>query len=271
MDQDKKIIYFGTEGNAKSILGLKEVIDDGWNVVQVIAITKEQRSGLLLSVYRSIKMLLIKMIFSHQVFSLFRKSIFDNIDPYYNIFEICKENNIELILTPQKNLIALKERIKSKKPDLILSNGWTEKIPREIFEIPKIMAVNCHSSYLPEYRGGNVTFAPLINEEKQSGVTLHELVDKFDAGKILSQKRVRIEKNETPKSLNHKRALITGEVLINGLKNVGDPTKYKDNPPSPFYFRCSRKTYRKYKLINLIRKSLGITPLKYEPKNRYDI
>ena len=64
--------------------------------------------------------------------------------------------------------------------------------------------INIHPSLLPKYKGLNTHKRALINKEKYSGCTVHFVNSKLDSGKIILQKRVKISKNETEKSLAKK-------------------------------------------------------------------
>ena len=64
--------------------------------------------------------------------------------------------------------------------------------------------INIHPSLLPKYKGLNTHERALINKEKYSGCTVHFVNSKLDSGKIILQKRVKISKNETEKSLAKK-------------------------------------------------------------------
>ncbi len=64
--------------------------------------------------------------------------------------------------------------------------------------------INIHPSLLPKYKGLNTHRRAIINREKYSGCTVHFVNSKLDSGKIILQKRVKISKNETEKSLAKK-------------------------------------------------------------------
>ena len=64
--------------------------------------------------------------------------------------------------------------------------------------------INIHPSLLPKYKGLNTHRRVLKNNEKYSGCTVHFVTRKLDSGKIISQKKVLIDKNETEKSLKKK-------------------------------------------------------------------
>jgi len=78
----------------------------------------------------------------------------------------------------------------------ILSNNFIRKFKGKI--------INIHPSYLPKYKGLNTSVRALQNKEKFSGCTVHYVSSKLDSGKIILQKKVKITKNETEKSLDKK-------------------------------------------------------------------
>ena len=64
--------------------------------------------------------------------------------------------------------------------------------------------LNIHPSLLPKYKGLNTHDRVLKKKEKYSGCTVHYVNSKLDSGRIILQKKVKISKNETPKSLARK-------------------------------------------------------------------
>ena len=61
--------------------------------------------------------------------------------------------------------------------------------------------LNIHPSLLPKYKGLNTHEKVIRNKEKFSGCTVHFVNSKLDSGKIILQKKVSINKQDTPKSL----------------------------------------------------------------------
>ena len=64
--------------------------------------------------------------------------------------------------------------------------------------------INIHPSLLPKYKGLNTHKRVLKNKEKYSGCTVHFVTPELDSGKIISQKKILIDKNETEMSLKRK-------------------------------------------------------------------
>ncbi len=90
-----------------------------------------------------------------------------------------------------------KERIAFLEPDMIFSFYYRLMIPESILRIPKRGAFNLHGSLLPAYRGRCPVNWVLINGETQTGVTLHYMVRRADAGDIVGQKIVPIMPDDT--------------------------------------------------------------------------
>ena len=102
-----------------------------------------------------------------------------------------EENKIIKLLKEKKiNLICLAGFMK------ILSSNFIKKFNGKI--------LNIHPSLLPKYKGLNTHQRVIDNNEKFSGCTVHIVNSKLDSGKIILQKKVKINKNETPKTLAKK-------------------------------------------------------------------
>lgn len=104
-------------------------------------------------------------------------------------------------------------KIAAINPDVIFSFYYRKMICREILDLPRVGAFNLHGSLLPAYRGRCPVNWVIINGEKKSGVTLHYMIDKPDAGDIVGQKAVKIEAFDTAKTLYDKLCKAAKELL----------------------------------------------------------
>lgn len=112
------------------------------------------------------------------------------------------------------------EKIKSFQPDTIFSFYYRKMIPAAILAIPRVGAFNLHGSLLPKYRGRCPVNWVLINGEKKTGVTLHYMIDKPDAGDIVGQKEVPIDFEDTAKTLYDKLCLAAASLLQDLLPGI---------------------------------------------------
>jgi methionyl-tRNA formyltransferase len=101
-------------------------------------------------------------------------------------------NNIPIYTPDDLQEPALMKMIANMKPDVIFSFYYRNMIPMEILSIPLIGAFNLHGSLLPKFRGRCPVNWVLIEGEKETGLTLHCMVEKPDAGDIVAQRPVDI-------------------------------------------------------------------------------
>jgi len=109
-----------------------------------------------------------------------------------------------------KNALSEKKVIKELKKnniDLICLAGFMKILSKNFINNFKGKILNIHPSLLPKYKGLNTHEKAIKNKDKYSGCTVHFVNSKLDSGKIINQKKVRIKKFDTPKSLA-KRILI---------------------------------------------------------------
>ncbi len=108
-------------------------------------------------------------------------------------------------------------RIAGVGPEIIFSFYYRSLLDKEILSIPPLGAFNLHGSLLPAYRGRCPVNWVLVNGEKRTGVTLHHMTEKPDAGDIVGQKEVLIEFEDTALTLYGKLCGKAKELLDENL------------------------------------------------------
>ena len=94
--------------------------------------------------------------------------------------------------------------LKEHKVKMICLAGFMKVLSKNFITKFKGKILNIHPSLLPKYKGLNTHQRVLSNNEKYSGCTVHLVNSKLDSGRIILQKKVKISKNETKKSLAKK-------------------------------------------------------------------
>ena len=112
------------------------------------------------------------------------------------------------------------EFIQASQVDCIVVVSYGLKIPKEILNIPLWGAVNAHASLLPRYRGSSPINAAVLHGEKESGVTVFRLNEEWDAGEILFQKKIMLDKRETASSLWEKLRFLSADALEEALGKI---------------------------------------------------
>ena len=94
--------------------------------------------------------------------------------------------------------------IKKRKIKFLCLAGFLKVLSSKFIKSFGYKIINIHPSLLPKYKGLNTYKRVLKNKEKYSGCTVHFVTPKLDSGKIILQKKVLINKNDTEKSLQRK-------------------------------------------------------------------
>ena len=93
------------------------------------------------------------------------------------------------------------ELLKKKKINLICLAGFMRILSKNFIQSFKGQILNIHPSLLPKYKGLNTHERAITNKDRYSGCTVHFVSAKLDSGKIIIQKKVKINKKDTPRTL----------------------------------------------------------------------
>ena len=96
------------------------------------------------------------------------------------------------------------KELKKKKINLICLAGFMKILSKNFISKFKGKILNIHPSLLPKYKGLNTHERAIKNSDKYSGCTVHFVSSKLDSGKIINQKKVKINKKDNPRSLAKK-------------------------------------------------------------------
>lgn len=182
--KDLKILYFGTPEMSANVL--ERLIEDGFNIIGLVA-----QADKPVGRKKELKPVPTKNIAQKHNVPVFQ--------PYRlkNDFRFIQEVN----------------------PDLILSFAYGQIVPHEVLMMPKYGCLNLHGSLLPKYRGAAPIQFSILNGDKVSGVTLMEMIDKMDAGRMYLKETFNIEENDNYSSLINKISLAAYNVFINGIED----------------------------------------------------
>lgn len=109
--------------------------------------------------------------------------------------------------------------IKKLNPDLILTMAYGQIVPQAILDIPKYGCLNLHGSILPKYRGAAPIQRAIMNGDKVTGITLMEMIDKMDAGKMYAFEKVIIDDTDNYSSLVEKMSDAAIKIVKDNLLN----------------------------------------------------
>jgi methionyl-tRNA formyltransferase len=108
-------------------------------------------------------------------------------------------------------------KILALEPDLIVTAAFGQILPKKLLDAPKYRCINVHASLLPELRGGAPIHYAIMQGKKKTGVTIMYMVEKLDAGDILTSVEVPISEDDNVGTLFEKLSLAGAELLSETL------------------------------------------------------
>lgn len=102
-------------------------------------------------------------------------------------------------------------------PDLNIVVAYGKILPEEIINSPKLGSINIHYSLLPKYRGASPVESVILNNEKETGITIQKMAYKLDSGPIIAQENTEIKNDEKAEDLKRRLVKIGGDLLVKTL------------------------------------------------------
>lgn len=171
-------------------------------------------------------------------------------DTAYSAPRLARRHNIDYRHVDDVNTEAYRAYANSLSPDVIVSVAATQKFTSELLAVPDKYALNVHSSLLPDYRGVSPSFWTLLNDEEETGITVHQMADEIDTGAYLRQESVPIYPDDTLHSLNTRVAERGSEVLVQALEEIRNEAESLEHPESEqgsYYSMPTREDVREFR------------------------
>ena len=130
---------------------------------------------------------------------------------YYNLKVRCPvslEANDEL-----DNFIKL-------KPDLVIVVAYGKILPNKLLDLAKIPFINVHASILPKWRGAAPIQRSIMNMDNETGVSIMKIIPKLDAGPILMQSKIKINRETTFTDLSTEMSKLGAKLIIDTLECI---------------------------------------------------
>ncbi|WP_312636469.1 methionyl-tRNA formyltransferase [Oscillibacter sp.] len=105
-------------------------------------------------------------------------------------------------------------------PELIVAAAYGKILPEELLNYPKYGSINVHSSLLPKYRGAAPINWAILNGDRETGVSIMYMVDKLDAGDVISKVKTPIGPDEDAQALTARLAELGAEALSGVIAGI---------------------------------------------------
>jgi len=90
--------------------------------------------------------------------------------------------------------------------------AYAKLIPKHILDIPRRGVLNVHPSLLPKLRGPSPVLSAILEDERETGVTIMQMDEQMDHGPIVAAARIEIASEDWP---------IKGSILLELLAQEG--------------------------------------------------
>jgi methionyl-tRNA formyltransferase len=132
---------------------------------------------------------------------------------FSSVKSLAQEHGIPVVTPADPHDDATMALLKAAQPDFLFSFYYRNMLKPAILEIPRRGGFNMHGSLLPKYRGRVPINWAVIHGESEAGATLHEMVEKPDAGRIVDQMAVPILPDDTAQEVFGK-VLVAAEIVL---------------------------------------------------------
>ena len=157
-----------------------------------------------------------------------------------SVARLAQSRGIETLVS--EDMHHLRQRIRVISPEFMFSFYYRRMLPPEVLALARKGAFNMHGSLLPKYRGRAPVNWAILKGESETGATLHEMVAKPDAGRIVDQERVPIGPDETAVEVFAKVSDAAETVLKRSLPHLlaGTASLKKQDLSKGSYFGARR-------------------------------
>ncbi|MCM2289027.1 MAG: formyltransferase [Sulfuritalea sp.] len=137
-----------------------------------------------------------------------------------SVAALAARHGIPVITPEDPNDPAVVAELAALQPDFLFSFYYRLMLKAPLLALPKRGAYNMHGSLLPKYRGRVPVNWAIIHGERETGASLHEMVEKPDAGGILAQQAVPILPDDTAFEVFNKVTLAAEMALDRALPDL---------------------------------------------------
>ena len=83
---------------------------------------------------------------------------------------------------------------KNLSPDLVIVVAYGQIIPKNFLELARKGFINIHGSLLPKWRGAAPIQRSIMNQDKETGISIMKIVEKLDSGPVSKVYKIKILK-----------------------------------------------------------------------------
>jgi len=140
----------------------------------------------------------------------------------HSIRNVIKKYSLRSYAVDSLNSRKFIEQVEKDGIDLIVSIASPKIFGREVLHVPKNGCINYHTALLPKYRGRQPLFWAMLNDEKEIGISIHEMDERIDNGPIILQQRIPVGPGDTLHSLYVRTLRYGPRLLLEAISRIAD-------------------------------------------------
>lgn len=150
----------------------------------------------------------------------------------YSVDNVYRRKGVQQIHTADINDPNYVSKLRTASIDVILSVSPPQLFKEELLTVAQRYCLNAHGTLLPRHRGVFGSWWTIFKDDKEAGTTIHTMEVRLDAGEILWQESVPVEKGDTQYSIAYKTKSIMAKGLVEVLEKIA---KNCEGPIKPTY------------------------------------
>ena len=133
----------------------------------------------------------------------------------------CEENNLSIRTPENFNKIEDEKKVLEKiKADMALVVAYGQILPKSILNVCKKGFINIHASLLPKLRGAAPIQRSIMNLDNETGVSIMQINEKLDQGKVYSQHKIKINKDDNAEDLSLKLSNLAAKKIVDDIEGI---------------------------------------------------
>tara|TARA_A100001015_G_C15001890_1_gene718861 strand:- start:1322 stop:2248 length:927 start_codon:yes stop_codon:yes gene_type:complete len=163
------------------------------------------------------------------------------------IHTFCEENDLK-VRTPENfnNLDDEKNILEKLEADIAIVVAYGQILPKSILHICKKGFINIHASLLPKLRGAAPIQRSIMNLDNETGISIMQINEKLDQGKVYSQYKININREDNAEDLSLKLSNLAAEKIVDDIEDIFENKK-----------KCFEQDHSKATYANKIDKEEG--------------
>jgi methionyl-tRNA formyltransferase len=130
---------------------------------------------------------------------------------------LAQDLNLSVIQPEKLRQPEAMEQLRTWNPDLIVVAAFGQILRKDVLDLPRFGCINVHASLLPRWRGAAPINAAILHGDEETGVTIMKMDVGLDTGPILSQRSIRLTRDDTAGSVFETLSHLGADLLIETL------------------------------------------------------